>query len=377
LYLYSGMADVAAETGDAELLRACRRLWESVTLRRMYVTGGIGSTRGGERFTFDYDLPNETAYAETCAAIALVFFSRRMSLIEADSRYADVMELALYNGVLSGVGLDGKSFMYANPLTVYPASGSGATNYPPGRQKWFDCACCPPNVARLLASLGEYVSSIRGSELRIDLYIAGTIESRIKETSVAIRTETQYPWTGKVKFRINPSTPTVFTLSLRVPGWCGKFSVKLNGKRITPVLQKGYALIARLWRKGDAVELDMAMPVEMLEANPKVRSDAGKAAFKRGPLVYCLEEVDNGKDLADLALAPDPGISVTRNKKFPFPGTVIITADARRRSAKGWESALYRPGLSRVDTVRVKAVPYALWGNRKPGEMTVWIRRSS
>jgi len=373
LYLYSGMADVAAETGDRGLLAVCKRLWQSVTQRRMYVTGGVGSSAHGEAFTFDFDLPNESAYAETCANIALVFFAHRMLQIEADGEYADVMEQALYNGVLSGIALDGRHFFYANHLSAYPQTTETGDNVAVQRQGWFGCACCPPNVARLLASLGGYIYSKGKNEVRVHLYIAGRADLEVGDQRVVLEQKTRYPWDGSVKLTVQPATPAVFAMALRIPGWCRGATIKVNGRSVPVKTTKGYARISRCWRKGDRVELTLPMPVERIEANPKVRQDAGCVALQRGPVVYCLEEVDNGKGLNDLVL---PRAARFTSKFDPrlLGGVAVITGTARRRDPSSWTDELYRPAGSRFKTVSIKAVPYAVWANRKPGEMIVWMR---
>jgi len=376
LYLYSGAADVAAETGDTELLATCRRLWRSLTRRRMYVIGGVGSTARGEAFTFDYDLPNETAYAETCANIALVFFAHRMLQIEADSEYADVMERALYNGVLSGVSLDGKRFFYANHLTVYPQAAKGAHDHvAASRQDWFGCACCPPNIARLIASIGQYVYSTSKDELYVHLYVGGSAECSVAGEKVVIRQETQYPWDGLVKLTVEPEAPSRFALALRIPGWCRGAKLEVNGKAVglRGVTRKGYAVLRRVWERGDRIELVLPMPVERIEAHPAVRMDCGKVALQRGPIVYCLEELDNGPHLADIFLPRSSKLTAEYRPKL-LGGVVVIRGKAKRRETTGWRDRLYSPERTKTRTVDILAVPYCVWANRKPGEMIVWIR---
>ena len=381
LYLYSGMADVAAETGDRALAAACRRLWKSVTQRRMYVTGGIGSSRHGERFTCDYDLPNETAYAETCASIALVFFAHRMLQMEADRAYADVMERALYNGVMSGVSLDGKRFFYANPLTAHPRAYAarpgddhgGHTD--PVRQEWFGCACCPPNIARLLASLGQYVYAQKGDALFVHLYVGGEMNCEIAGQRVVVKQRTEYPWQGKVRLEVAPDQPAEFTVALRIPGWCRDAKIRINGKAVSTgvATKKGYVHLCREWRPGDRIELVLAMPVERIESRPEVRSNCGQVALQRGPMVYCLEEVDNGADLADIALPHAARLTAKWNPRL-LGGCVTIRGQALRRDNHDWSPDLYRAVASKRNRVVLRAIPYCLWNNRKPGEMRVWIR---
>jgi len=378
-YLYAGAADVAAETGDTALRTALRRLWANLTETRMYVTGGVGPTRRNEGFTFDYDLPNETAYAETCAAIALVFWARRMADLDPDSRYADVMERALYNGVLSGVSWDGRQFFYVNPLAAHPQPAprglpDGKTQHH-RRQDWFGCACCPPNVARLLASFGGYVYSQGPREARVHLYVGGRAELTVGGRPVVLHQKTAYPWREKVRINVAPAAAATFTLALRMPGWCRGATIKVNGKTVRPPVEEGYAKIERRWAKGDRVDLTLPMPVERIEAHPKVRQDAGRVALQRGPVVYCLEQVDNGDGLANLSLPANGKLRTLFDREL-FGGVTVITGKARRRESTGWSGQLYRPAASKSKTVPIKAIPYCLWANRALGEMIVWIRQA-
>lgn len=377
MYLYSGMADVAAETGDASLKQACRRLWRNVTQKRMYVTGGVGSTRHGERFTFDYDLPNESAYAETCAAIGLVFFAHRMLHMDRDGRYADVMERALYNNVLSGVSVDGKMFFYDNLLAAHPKMCEYTRQKPSWRQEWFRTCCCPTNIVRILGSFGKYIYSSSFGEVRVNLFVQGSADVEVGDVPVRITQKTDYPWDGKICFSVDPNAPVSMNLALRIPGWCRKPGVKVNGRNVSlsGITRKGYAMIRRTWNKGDRVKLDLPMPVEQMEAHPNVRHDCGQVALQRGPVVYCLEEKDNGPALADISISERTRFSVSFNKRL-LGGVPVITCKGRRRSAKGWAGVLYRPCRSAEKQVTVRAVPYCLWNNRGKGEMRVWINRS-
>ena len=380
MYLYSGMADVAGETGDRTLLAACRRLWKNVTERRMHVHGGIGPTSRNEGFTHDYDLPNETAYAETCAAIALVFFAHRMLQIEADSRYADVMERALYNNVMSGVSYDGKAFFYGNPLSAYPGyTPHGAGFSDEGghyrRSEWFGCACCPPNLARILASLGQYVYSSARNAAWVHLYAGGQASLDIGKQRVTLQQKTQYPWDGRVRITVRPEVPAEFTLALRIPGWSSGAKLTVNGRgvNLADVTSKGYAKVKRLWSKGDRVELVLPMPVERIEAHPKVRQDRGCVALQRGPVVYCLEQVDNGPDLGGIVLPRNAKLTARKDARL-FGGVGVITGKALRFDAGKWSDGLYRPVASKTRPAPIKAIPYFLWANRAEGEMLVWIR---
>jgi DUF1680 family protein len=367
MYLYSGMADVAAETNDKTLLTACKRLWRSVADKRMY-----------EAFTFDYDLPNEEAYAETCAAIGLVFWAHRMMQIDADGEYGDVMENALYNGVIPGVSLDGRKFYYANRLAVHPeAPRYGHCTFPAARQEWFGCACCPPNVARLLASLGEYIYSRGDNEIRVHLMAGSKAGIEVGGQKVAIEQRTEYPWNEKVVIRVSPQKAANFAVSVRIPAWCRQPRMKVNGKTVDlkKAIVKGYARVRREWRKGDRIELVLPMAVERVQANPKVRQDVGRVTLMRGPIVYCIEEVDNGKDLNAIELKVQPAFRVMTDKKLD--GVPVITAKAVRTLCDGWKGKLYRPVAKAAQkAVMVKAVPYFMWANRRVGEMLVWIRQA-
>ena len=366
MYLYSGMADVAAETGDAPLLAACRRLWQSTTLRKMYLTGGVGSAHHGERFTADYDLPNATAYAETCAAIGLVFFAHRMLQIEGDGRYADVMEQALYNGVLSGVSLDGKRFFYVNPLA------SAGTHH---RQAWFGCACCPPNIARLIASLGLYVYSAAERAAWVHLYVAGTGKATIGGQTVSLTQKTDYPWSGKVRITVGVGKPASFSLMLRVPGWCRRHAVKVNGQPIDAKVTRGYARVRRRWSDGDRVDFSLAMPVERMVAHSRVAEDAGRVALQRGPIVYCLEQCDHEADVRAIIL-PDKAKLAARFDAGLLGGATIIEGKALAPAPAGRKDPLYHPAREATTrAVSIRAIPYCLWDNRAAGAMTVWMPR--
>ena len=297
--LYDGMAGVAAGTGDEGLMTACRTLWDNVTNRRMYITGGVGSTSEGERFTIDHDLPSDTAYAETCASIGLVNWATRMLQAEGDSRYADELERVLYNGFLSGVSLAGDTFFYANPLEVDPKAPYFRTRerIKPFRQGWFDTACCPPNVIRTLAALGRYLYSENSEGVAVHLYVAGEVTAHGGDTVVTIKQETRYPWDGDVAITVELGSTAEFDLRLRIPGWCNDAKLEINGSPVEHQTERGYALLHRVWQAGDTVALRMAMPVERIYSDRRVRSSTGKVALGRGPIIYCLEEVDNNSCL--------------------------------------------------------------------------------
>lgn len=379
MYLYSGAADVARATGDRALAYTCRRLWESTVRRRMYVTGAIGSSEHGESFTFDYDLPNDTVYGETCASIGLVFFARRMLALEKKGEYADAMERALYNSVISGMQLDGKKFFYVNPLEVLPlacAKDHNKRHVKPERQKWFGCACCPPNSIRLLTSLEDYVWSVEGGDVYAHLYVGGAAAFEIDGKRVSLSVDTDYPWDGSVKLQVNADAPAAFGLHLRVPGWCRDYTLSVNGESVDTAPVDGYVEIRREWQPGDTVALDMAMPVRLVRANPRVREDAGKLAVSRGPLVYCLEEPDNGGDLHALRLnGARPGDFSVEWKPDLLGGIVRLSCDGLRETDEGWGEGLYSADTEiRTVPARLNFIPYYSWANREVGEMRVWVR---
>jgi uncharacterized protein len=283
-YLLSGATDVAAETGDGALLRMIHRVWRNTAERNTYVTGGIGPSAHNEGFTEDYDLPNATAYQETCASVALAQWNHRLALLYGDARYADVVERALYNGVLAGVSLDGTRFFYVNPLE---SRGSHR------RSEWFGCACCPPNVARTVASVGGYAYAESDNALWVNLYIQGMAKARVSGQPVRLRVATAYPWDGRVELRPGLDEPASFELRLRIPGWCQHPTVAVNGERVRqPKIDRGYLVLNRTWRDGDLVVLDLPMEVRRVMAHPRVRANTGRVAFERGPVVYCFEEGD-------------------------------------------------------------------------------------
>ena len=381
MYLYSGMVDVAAETGDESLLEAARRLWRNVTQRRMYVTGGIGSASQGERFTWDYHLPNYCAYTETCAAIGLVFWAQRLLQVEPRAEYADVMERALYNGVLSGISLAGDRFFYVNPLGLdYHAYRDemdryGRSSVVPERQDWFGCACCPPNIARLLTSLGNYAYSTSEDGLFVHLHIAGTAQAEFSGQRVRLQVDTDYPWGEDVTITVQPEAEAEFALALRLPGWCRQPRVTVNGEMVSleDIIRDGYAYLRRAWRAGDTVRLTLPMPVERIYAHPEVREDAGRVALQRGPLVYCLEEADNGANLEAVRLPREAEIRPEWRPDL-LGGVMVLRGMGRRQEANAGSNDLYLSNPPAEAPVSLMAVPYYAWANRVPGDMLVWIR---
>ncbi|CAM4006418.1 glycoside hydrolase family 127 protein [Paenibacillus alkaliterrae] len=380
VYMLAGMADVARETGDQSLLEACRRLWDNIASKQMYITGGIGSMAHGEAFSFDYDLPNDTVYSETCASIGLIFFAHRMLQLEPNSRYADVMERALYNTVIAGMSRDGRHFFYVNPLEVTPEVCEGRNknfnHVKPVRQEWFGCACCPPNIARLLASLGEYMYSVKENTVYSHLYIGGQVELMLGETKLQLNQHSSMPWEGKVRYEVTLQQPATFALALRLPDWSSKAEVLVNGKAYTiaNVTVDGYAIIDRQWITGDVAELVLEMPVMRVRSHPLVKQNAGKVALQRGPLVYCVEEADNGPQLQQLILPQDSKLEVASDEQLAG-GLKVINAEAFRLEIEEWGTQLYRTDSNiKLNPVDATFIPYYAWANRDKGEMSVWVK---
>ncbi|NHN32169.1 glycoside hydrolase family 127 protein [Paenibacillus sp. S3N08] len=379
MYLYAGMADVAAETGDHTLLDACEVLWKRLTEKQLYITGGIGQSSDGERFTFDYDLPNEITYNETCASIGLVFWAHRLLQFNGDGKYADVMERALYNGIMSGVNLEGDRFFYANYLSVYPDRFKyGSTliteRMAPTRQGWFEVACCPPNLARLVASIGQYMYSTSTDGIYVHLYNDNESKLDLIDNQVILTQKTEYPWDGHIGITVNPENDAEFMIALRRPGWCQNAEIKVNNAVIDVEVRKGYWIVNRLWKQGDVIEIILDMPVQRIETHPSVRTNTAKVALQRGPIVYCFEEIDNAKDLNDVSLVSDADISA-RYEEDLLGGVVTLETKGRRRDTSTWDGQLYQPVKSEKMDITIKAVPYFAWANRGPGEMVVWVKQ--
>jgi uncharacterized protein len=371
LYFYSGAADVYAETGDPELLAALENLWRNMTTRRMYVSGGLGSRYEGEAFGDDYELPNSRAYTETCAAIGSVMWNWRMLMLGGDARYADLIEHTLYNAVLPGVSLDGGHYFYQNPL-----SDEGKHR----RQPWFGCACCPPNVARLLASLPGYFYGTSEDAVWVHLYAEGAATVHLEgDRTVRLMQRTGYPWDGGVEIQVDSEGE--FALMLRIPSWCEEgASVRVNGESVGANISPGsYVEIRRVWRAGDTVNLNLPMRVRRLECHPYVAENEGRVALMRGPILYCVEQVDNpGVDVHMLLLEDEE--PTARFEPDLLGGTVVLDVGAEVGAPdEGWEHRLYRTrhrrgSAGRPGTTVLRAMPYFAWANREPGAMRVWLK---
>lgn len=382
VYMCTAMADLAAETGDPGLLDACRKLWSNIVNKRMYITGGIGSMEHGESFTMDYDLPGDTAYAETCASIGLIFFAQRMLRISPDSKVADVMERALYNTVVSGMSQDGKKFFYVNPLEVYPAAHGKNRIYDhvkPERQGWFGCACCPPNIARLLASLGDYVYTIQDGTVYVQLYIGSELNTEVNGRPIKLEQQSKYTSHGEVSFRIHTEQALRFTLALRMPDWCDQVEVTIGGERheFKRGDQDGYIRLNRVWEPDEEIDVVFSMPVLRMKAHPLVRQTFGKVALQRGPFVYCLEEADNGAGLYQLKLPLNSTFEVKRDDLIHEGLNVIHVTGERWMATENWQEHLYRSDAHWIKkSTEMKFIPYFTWANRGLGEMSVWVEES-
>ena len=377
VYMYTAMADLAAETGDESLMKVSKALWENTTQRQMYLTGGLGSTAHGEAFSFDYDLPNDLCYTETCASVGLAFWARRMLALEMNGDYADVLERVIYNGTISGMDLDGQKFFYVNPLEVQPDAvkvrpekGHITTE----RQNWFSCACCPPNLARLIASIGHYIYGSKKNTGYVHLYIGSEAELNIANQNVVLKQDSNYPWDGDIKLSVKPEQEAEFTIALRIPGWCRDATLTINGDRfdIGANIDKGYVYIKRHWEKNDLIELELPLTVERVKSHPKVRANIGKVALQRGPIVYCLEETDNGPNLPSILL-PNNTILNTHFDPDLLGGVTVITGEALKLKDGEKEDRLYHASELGLSKINIKAVPYYAWCNRDKGEMLVWM----
>lgn len=343
MYLYCGMADVAAYTGDQGYIDALNRLWDDVVLRNMYITGGIGQSAHNEGFTEDYSLPNLTAYCETCASVGMVLWNWRMNQFTGDSKYADVMERSMYNGALAGISLEGDTFFYVNPL-------ESVGNH--HRKPWYGCACCPSQICRFLPSIGNYIYGVSDNAVWVNLYMGNTAEVKVAGKDVTLTQKTDYPWDGAIALTVGTKSPVKTQIRLRIPDWCSSYTLAVNGQPVEAPVEKGYAVIERKWKNDDTVELNLDMPVEVVAADPRVKENEGKRAVQRGPLVYCIEEADNKVDFDSLRISEDAQFTTEFRPDF-LRGVVTITA--------------------RTADNTLNYIPYHTWDNREAGGMKVWV----
>ncbi|HZY83083.1 MAG TPA: beta-L-arabinofuranosidase domain-containing protein [Cyclobacteriaceae bacterium] len=377
MYMYTGAADVAALTGDQDYMKAMNTVWEDVVYRNMYLTGGIGSSGNNEGFSVDYDLPNEQAYCETCASVGMVFWNQRMNMLTGDAKFVDVLERSLYNGARDGLSLSGDRFFYGNPL---------ASNGRHFRREWFGTACCPANIARLVASLGDYIYAKSDDALRINLFVASDTRVKIGKEDVAVKMETQYPYDGKVNIGIDPKKKMKFVLQVRIPGWAQGEAVPgglyefedkkaqpvvltINGKPATYKMEKGYAMIDRQWQAGDRLEMNIPMDIKKVVARKEVPQDEDRVALQRGPLVYCIEGADNNGAALNVILPDDVKPSETSCEKDLLGGVVTI-------KFKAPTVQIASDGKSVTSEIKtVTAIPYYAWCNRGQNQMQVWLPR--
>lgn len=376
-YMYAGMTDIAALYKDEAYTKAVDNIWDNIVSKKLYLTGGIGARHDGEAFGANYELPNLTGYNETCAAIANVYWNHRMFLLHGDSKYMDVLERSLYNGVISGVGLDGKSFFYPNPLECdmhYKFNSGGSLT----REPWFDCSCCPTNLCRFMPSVPGYIYAKGNNSLYVNLFVSSASTMHLDKIHVVnIKQETEYPWDGNVSISVSPEKQSQFTVCLRIPGWAkdqvtpgdlysftepekDTVSIQVNGESIAYTTEKGYALIDRTWKKGDTISYHIPMSIRRVQAHQMVKDNEGKVAIERGPVVYCLEGVDNGAQLMNLTLSDSAKLQASFTPEM-LNGIVVISGNALL--GKGKET----------QPVKMTAIPYYAWNNRGANEMKVWL----
>jgi DUF1680 family protein len=376
VYMYAAMTDVAAIMIDASYRAAVEKIWDNVVSKKLYVTGGVGARHQGESFGDNYELPNRTAYNETCAAIGNIYWNHRMFLLTGDAKYIDVLERTLYNGMISGVSLEGNTFFYPNCL-----ESDGKYRFNMGsltRQPWFDCSCCPTNAIRFIPSMPSYIYATRNDSLYVNLFISSKTKVEMNKTNVEISQQTNYPWDGKVTIKVNPQKSETFAVNVRIPGWATgrpvpsdlysylnespeKVTLKLNSEPVDINMKNGFAVIERKWSQGDVIELNLPMPIRRVIANEKVRADIDKVALARGPIVYCAEGIDNDGKVLDMVI-PDETELQAEYRANLLGGVTVITGNVRDENG---------------EARKLTAIPYYAWSNRGPGEMAVWMPRNA
>ncbi|MGN0356147.1 MAG: glycoside hydrolase family 127 protein, partial [Muricoprocola sp.] len=378
VYLYSAMADLAEEYQDEEMLDQCKKLWENIVEKRMYITGSIGSASYGERFTTDYDLPNNTNYSESCASIGLAMFSNRMFQITKEGKYMDIVEKALYNTLLSGIAMDGKHFFYVNPLEVVPEiaeKNPTMRHVMTTRQKWFGCACCPPNIARTLASMGNYMYAVDKNTLYSNLFISSEIEAELEQGNVKVKLEADYPGSGKLRYVLTGNEACEFTMAVRKPAYSKQVVVKVNGEAAVYEEKDGYLYLNRIWNPQDVLEVELDVEFRFVHCNPRVRDNIGKVALMKGPWVFCLEEIDNGSYLNSVIVDSSVKVEAQYDENL-LGGTLCAVFDGQKIDYSQVSEELYEEVKPSYVPVKLKAVPYAVWNNRGKGEMLVWMREA-
>ena len=380
-YLYAAVADIAALTGDAQYLNAINKIWENEVSKKIYVQGGVGAKGDGERFGDNYELPNATAYNETCAAIANVYFNHRMFMLHGDSKYIDVLEKTLYNGLISGVGMDGKSFFYTNAMEI--KNSYAHRDMEAERSGWFPCSCCPTNVARLIPSVPGYVYAQKDNDVFVNLFVSGDANISVNNKPVQIVQQNNYPWEGALRFNITPKSPLAFNLLVRIPGWADnraipsdlyrfasqsdkRVEIKINGQPANYAMKNGYAVLSRTWKKGDVVEVNLPMEVRRVVASEKLKDDIGKIALQRGPIVYCAEWPDNNGKASNIIL-PSNAVFTTEYQPNLLNGVMVVKSDV--------PVILINKEANTISTANrtMTAIPYYAWAHRGKGEMLIWF----
>ena len=392
-YMYAGMADVAALLGDSTYIKAIDTIYENIVSKKYYLTGGVGARHQGEAFGADYELPNLTAYNETCAAISMVYLFERMFLLHGDAKYIDCLERTLYNGVISGMSVDGGKFFYPNPLSSDGHYRFNADNTMT-RQPWFGCACCPSNLCRFIPSMPGYVYGVRDNNLYVNLFAANTATIKVNGKDVTLEETTQYPWDGDISIKVLQNKAKQFNMLVRIPGWVqskvvpsdlyafnddifSTYEVSVNGQKVEGELENGYLVINRNWKKGDVIRIHFDMPVRTVVANPRVSDDRGRIAVERGPLVYCAEWADNeGINPHHLLLARQPKFEVEASYGIQNTEGDGKTFNVTAITAQAQEASVTPEGKLTAKDVRVKLIPYYAWNHRGAGKMDVWLARS-
>ena len=373
LYMYTAMADLARIKKDPMMLQACKSLWRNIVDRRIYVHGGVGSSHIGERFTFDYDLPNDIAYAETCASIALMFFAERLSRIERNSEYTDIIEKVLYNTILASTSANGKGFFYDNYLECIPEFLVFHQRRHGIRDEYHTCSCCPPNITRLIADLGRYIYSSCSEGINVHQYISSESSFKIDGDSVHIKQHSGLPWKGSSNLTLNKVSGKEFSLFIRVPEWDQNMKVEINGNNVSFKKIKGYAQIKRTWKEGDEVSLSFDLKPRVVRSLSKVRYNVQRACVFRGPLLYCMESIDNGPYLNQILMNQDQKLEAVDDELFE--GCISLSGDMIRLNDS--TDVLYSSSKPELRKTKVKLIPYFLWANRGENEMLVWINEKS
>ena len=373
LYMYTAMADLARIKKDPMMLQACKSLWRNIVDRRIYVHGGVGSSHIGERFTFDYDLPNDIAYAETCASIALMFFAERLSRIERNSEYTDIIEKVLYNTILASTSANGKGFFYDNYLECIPEFLVFQQRRHGIRDEYHTCSCCPPNITRLIADLGRYIYSSCSEGINVHQYISSESSFKIDGDSVHLKQDSGFPWKGSSNLTLNKVSGKEFSLFIRVPEWDQNMKVEINGNNVSFKKIKGYAQIKRTWKEGDEVSLSFDLKPRVVRSLSKVRYNVQRACVFRGPLLYCMESIDNGPYLNQILMNQDQKLEAVDDELFE--GCISLSGDMIRLNDS--TDVLYSSSKPELRKTKVKLIPYFLWANRGENEMLVWINEKS